>query len=489
MTDCPLHNESFDGDDAYDLYQFISLVNMCRDEQMFASYFAELNQHQEDVVEHPDEEKVVCREDGGGVGVDAIATGGTEAPSSSFIPSTSNARKTNKRRKFSPIIDKANQDAQRMAEEADMLDDLANTGVWDLAAYDEGGGKTRICYYSFKLTNELPYWKVGDIFGNREYLKEVLQQYAVMSNRHVYIKINDNRRFRAACHGGAGDYQWFVYLHKKPNGDYVVQTLNRDHAHTCSQVQENKWITSKWLGKQFTEKIKANPHIPLTAIRQCVDEQFGSILSRMKAYRAKDVALEGIYGNTTNQYKNLFYYKNELLRTHPDSRPLKIGWKRFCRPIIFLDACSLRGMYKGQILNAIGIDPNNGWWPIVWAVAEPESYEQWKWFLDLLDDDLELSVNGPRYVFMSDQQNIIAEKYPQSEHHFCVQHMYNNFKKRFSGNTLKKKMWAISDSTTEEVYQKNMDALRVYDQAAYQHLVGVTPKERWVKAYFSVIHS
>lgn len=66
----------------------------------------------------------------------------------------------------------------------------------------------------------------------------------------------------------------------------------------------------------------------------------------------------------------------------------------------------MRGMYKGQIFTAFGVDLNNGWWPIAWAVAETESYEQWKWFLDHLDDDLELSDNGPRYVFMSDQQKV-----------------------------------------------------------------------------------
>ncbi|XP_042009287.1 uncharacterized protein LOC121757892 [Salvia splendens] len=164
----------------------------------------------------------------------------------------------------------------------------------------------------------------------------------------------------------------------------------------------------------------------------------------MKAYRAKGHALERIFGNIDKQYKKLFYYKNELLRTHPCSTvqihyenhrctptsslrflriyiclgPLKIGWKRFCRPIIFLDACFLRGSYKGHILIAIGIDQNNSWWPIAWSVGETESYEQWKWFLDHLDEDLQLSENWPRYVFMSDQQKglskIIAEKYPVS---------------------------------------------------------------------------
>ena len=55
--------------------------------------------------------------------------------------------------------------------------------------------------------------------------------------------------------------------------------------------------------------------------------------------------------------------------------------------------------------------------------------------------------------------------------------MYNNFKK--------KRMWQVSESTSVEVYERNMDELRVYNEAAYQHLLGAAPKEKWVKAYFS----
>ncbi|XP_042032327.1 uncharacterized protein LOC121779042 [Salvia splendens] len=57
----------------------------------------------------------------------------------------------------------------------------------------------------------------------------------------------------------------------------------------------------------------------------------------------------------------------------------------------------------------MGIDPNNGWWPIAWAVTKAESYVQWKWFVEYLSDDLNLHANVPRYVFMSDQQKGLAK--------------------------------------------------------------------------------
>ncbi|XP_042068311.1 uncharacterized protein LOC121811472 [Salvia splendens] len=236
-----------------------------------------------------------------------------------------------------------------------------------------------------------------------------------MTRRRVHESKNDGKRLHAICKGK--ECEWYVYARKietHNNTNYVVMNMQRDHAHTCSQVLDQRWLTSKWLVERFMEKIKANPHIPLAVIRQCVDEEFGLKVGWMKAYRARDSALEGIFGKAGLQYRRLFYYKSELERTHLDSSvhihyenfmdpevvgprflrlycclgPLKNGWMRFFRSTIFLIACFLRGMYRGQLMTAMGIDPNNGWWPIAWAVTEAESYDQWKWFLAYLSEDL-----------------------------------------------------------------------------------------------------
>ena len=55
--------------------------------------------------------------------------------------------------------------------------------------------------------------------------------------------------------------------------------------------------------------------------------------------------------------------------------PPKRGFHDGCRPIIGLDGCHIKGSYPGQLLAAIGVDPNNGWWPIAWAVVEKEATE------------------------------------------------------------------------------------------------------------------
>ena len=430
---CHLHNEGPPSDDEdEEMDHFISLAHMCRDEQLFTSYYESIFQQQHPGQEQQNVNQCEEAEDESGEGEHQTGEGEDQAGVGE-----------KRRRKFSPYVEKKKATENPLCED-EIVDELQDLDDLEDLEDLEGLKKKGIKYTPFKLNpNEIPNWKPGHVFKHRDFLFDVLRQYAIMTRRRVHVKRNDGDKLRAVCKGQG--CEWYVYLRKLETNnvaDYVLMNMQRDHAHTCSQVLDQKWLTAKWLGERYIEKIKANPHIPLAAIRQCVDEDFGLKIGRMKAYRAREHALDGIFGSAATQYKNLFYYKAELERTHPDSSvhihyentrdvgavgprflrfycclgSLKKGWTRLCRPIIFLDACFLRGMYRGQLMTAMGIDPNNGWWPIAWAVTEAESYVQWKWFLDYLADDLELHANGPRFVFMSDQQKVFTS--------FVISHLH-----------------------------------------------------------------
>lgn len=188
--------------------------------------------------------------------------------------------------------------------------------------------------------------------------------------------------------------------------DFICYSYMESH-NGCSETWNNSKITSEWLVQRYMEKIKANPSIPISSLRQNVDEQFKCKISRSKAYKVRRKALYKIRGTVEEQYKILYDYKEELLRTHANSTveikfrpisdgsrprfmrwycclgPLKVGWRSVCRPIVFLDGCVIKDVYKVHILTAIGVDPNNGIWPFAWAVVDKEAKAQWKWFIKL----------------------------------------------------------------------------------------------------------
>ncbi|XP_071932925.1 uncharacterized protein [Coffea arabica] len=260
------------------------------------------------------------------------------------------------------------------------------------------------------------------------------------------------------------------------------------------------------------ERIRSNTHMPTREIRQTVHEEYQTQISKWVASNARKLALKMIQGSAEAQYKKLWKYCTEIKKTHEGSTmeimftpfrgsggnpkfmrlyccldPLKKGFKNGCRPIIGQDGCHLKGVYRGQLLTTIAADPNNGWWPIAWAVVEREATEQWTWFLKYLSEDLEIE-NQCHYTFISDQQKgldrALSEVLPGCEHRYCVQHIYRNFKKKHPGLALKDRIWNIACCTTVEMYDKAMEELQAFDKDAYEWVKKTPHPRHWCKAYF-----
>ena len=94
---------------------------------------------------------------------------------------------------------------------------------------------------------------------------------------------------------------------------------------------------------------------------------------------------------------------------------LKSRFLQGCRPVIGIDACFLNGMYRGQLMTAVGRDANNNMYPLSIAVVEAETKKSWTWFLEALISDL-----GPAppqgWTFISYQQKV-------SIFIFCILHL------------------------------------------------------------------
>src|SRR3954471_20018392 len=81
----------------------------------------------------------------------------------------------------------------------------------------------------------------------------------------------------------------------------------------------------------------------------------------------------------------------------------KKGFTNGCRPFIGVDGCHLKTKYGGQLLIAVGRDPNDQYFPLAFGVVETETKESWRWFIQLLMEDIG---QDKRIVFISDQQKV-----------------------------------------------------------------------------------
>ncbi|XP_073129211.1 uncharacterized protein [Henckelia pumila] len=185
---------------------------------------------------------------------------------------------------------------------------------------------------------------------------------------------------------------------------------------------------------------------------------------------AKRKALKLVQGSIEEQFRKIRMYCAELKRfdigatvvlklTEDDEGPrfqrlyvcfsaCKQGFNSACRRIIGVDGCFLKVEHGGQLLSAVGLDPNNNIFPICYAMVERETKDN-------------------------------------AEHRFCVRHLESNIKRDgFKSVAVKIAFWDAAKSTRIEEFQVHMAKLKDIDAKAYEWL-SKKPGNKWSKAYFS----
>ncbi|VVA39758.1 PREDICTED: transposon [Prunus dulcis] len=329
-----------------------------------------------------------------------------------------------------------------------------------------------------------PTFDIGMHFANKTVFKEAVQHYTCMVGCPFVIfasRIDDSPTM-------------------------VIKTLNLEHE--CSRDQRNYWLNSTFFAQRYANQLRADPDWSVPGFTAAIQRDFGLEPSMQQIYRAKLKATKLNKGSFVEQFHKLHDYCEELKRANPGSTVLlktemdgdqrrfhrlyicleacKTGFLQGCRPVIGMDGCFIKGPHPGQLLAAVGIDGNNGMFPLAYAVVEIENKETWEWFIRNLIADLAIE-NGHGYAFISDKQKglglALGDLLPNAEHRHCVRHFYNNFKTSHSGLTLKQIMWDAARATTIPWWQCHMERMKQESEVAWKWL---HPKSavHWSRSHF-----
>lgn len=173
----------------------------------------------------------------------------------------------------------------------------------------------------------------------------------------------------------------------------------------------------------------------------------GLRVTKTKCQSARQIMKHIIEDEYAEKFTRMYDYVEELRRTNPGSTVIlgtkdrifdkfytcfqsqKQGWKSACRRIIHLDGTFLKGRMKGQLLTAVGRDPNESMYIIAWAIVPVENKVNWEWFMKLLREDLGLE-DGNGLALSSDQQKgliyAIKNTLPYAEHRMYARHIFAN---------------------------------------------------------------
>ncbi|XP_051216970.1 uncharacterized protein [Lolium perenne] len=261
-----------------------------------------------------------------------------------------------------------------------------------------------------------PVFKIGMKFADIEEVRQAVNAYSIR-NRVKIRKIKNNRaRVHAVCDEGC---PWFLKVGTdfQRSGGFVVTAYEDEHR--CERVYEMRALTARFLCKKFIDEFRDNQKMDLQTFAAKVQREFNMCPDRWKLGRARKEALLEIHGNEEAQFSVLRDYGQELKRANPGSTfflstnsvkdpssgivkehlatmywsydACKRGFLSGCRPLICIDGCHIKTRYKGVLLTAVGIDPNDCIFPIAMGMVEVECTSACEWFLTTLRDDLNIS--------------------------------------------------------------------------------------------------
>jgi hypothetical protein len=77
----------------------------------------------------------------------------------------------------------------------------------------------------------------------------------------------------------------------------------------------------------------------------------------------------------------------------------------------------------------------------------------------------------------------VREIFPDSEHRFCVRHLYQNLNQLHKGETVKNHLWACARSSNTTRWQQNMERFKVDCPEAHAWLDEKKPSD-YCRAFF-----
>ncbi|XP_059434845.1 uncharacterized protein LOC132167826 [Corylus avellana] len=246
---------------------------------------------------------------------------------------------------------------------------------------------------------------VGNTFHDAAEFRKAVRQYNIIRGKDLKFKKNEKKRIVVVCKDTNCRYR--VYGRQLEN-EMTFLLVSLRPKHSCSRKYHNHMVTSSWIADCCMDSFREQPNMPIDVLQKKVKSKYNVDVHVSSLYRARKKARESIYEKFDEQYHRLWDYCSMVRSTNVGSclllmveRPMpqvpcrfqriyislaamKNGFLEGCRPVVGLDACFLKGTYKGQLMSAVGRDANNNMYPIAMAVVEAETKDSWTWILALL---------------------------------------------------------------------------------------------------------
>ncbi|XP_058751092.1 uncharacterized protein LOC131624128 [Vicia villosa] len=224
----------------------------------------------------------------------------------------------------------------------------------------------------------------GMEFNSLDEFREAIREWPVLNGREIKFVKNESYRVRVECRAKCG----FLILCSKVGHKHTFAIKTIFDKDACARVLDNRSASSRWVAKAVVKKMQTSQSARITDIIQDLRLNFSVGITVARAWKAKLIAKRILEGDADRQYADLRRYASELHRVNPGNtvsitvnRPspsiqprfgsfyfcfdgCKKGFTNGCRPFIGVDGCHLKTKYGGQLLIAVGREPNDQYFPL-----------------------------------------------------------------------------------------------------------------------------
>lgn len=356
-------------------------------------------------------------------------------------------------------------------------------------------------------------WKTGitgegQDFKDVQEFRETLQKYAIAHRFGYRLKKNDANRVSGVC--VAEGCAWRIHASWVPS-DQVLRIKKMHETHTCAgESWKSAHPAKSWLVNTIKDRLKDSPRYKPKEIAKGLLQDFGLQLNYSQVWRGIEDAREQLQGSYKEAYNQLSWYCESIEEANPGSLSTLLigdenkfqrlflsfhatiqGFKNGCRPLIFLDAVSLKSKYHEMLLTATAIDGNDGTFPVAFAIVDVENDDSWRWFLEQLKSAISTSQS---ITFISDKDkglmNSVLEVFENSYHGHSIYYLMDNFIRNLKGPflgegraSLPGNMLAAARAIRPEGFKMFTEQIRRVSSSAYDWIMENEP-EYWANALF-----
>lgn len=359
----------------------------------------------------------------------------------------------------------------------------------------------------------------GMIFNTMTEVKLFLEDYAVFHHRPFRVTHSDqNMRYQVICSNWC--CPWRINARKRGDGKWKITKVVQPHICLDNKGKEtHPQLTARYLSRRILGLVDKDNDVSVSYLIESIFTFSNYRPKYGKVWRAKQIALAIRWGSWTEAYNRIprilcamehynpgliwFIQKGHDHSTDPATGYTTYMMKRvwwcfaqcqqafqFCRPVVLVDGTFLTGKYRGVLMMAAAVDPENQIVPLAFALAEGENNESWSWFMGLL----RVHVLGPtrtvcmisdRHVGLLNAVKEHIEGYPPLVHRWCMRHFAANFWRRQRNKEVCKKVKDLCCVRTEEEFKETLlDLQKDLNGQAKQWLDGLMDqKGKWALAY------